>query len=163
MNKLKTDIYLIMKQTGKPIFKTFVKSELISSLSQCYLPLIVLKTCICCLISSKNCLQINILAQIYERGFHSLQTNTLSCEFKHYVFLNQESSIISIGAFFLQREVICYHLIVPRWKTIMMFLFNKHWYIHINIYSFFYQKTISKIYISRLACLIFRYVFKDLI
>lgn len=136
MNKLKTDIYLIMKQTGKRIFKTFVKSELISSLSQCYLPLIVLKTCICCLISSKNCLQINILAQIYERGFHSLQTNTLSCEFKHYVFLNQESSIISIGAFFLQREVICYHLIVPRWKTIMMFLFNKHWYIHINIYSF---------------------------
>lgn len=68
---------------------------------KCYLPLIVLKSRICCLNSLKNCLQINILAQIYERGFHSLQTNNLSCVFKHYVFLNQENSIISIVFFFL--------------------------------------------------------------
>lgn len=75
-------------------------SFFVDNCCKCYSPLIGTKSRICCLISLKNCLQINILAQIYERGFHSLQTNNLSCGFKHYVFLNQENSIISI-VFFL--------------------------------------------------------------
>lgn len=90
---------------------------------KCYLPLIVLKSRICCLNSLKNCLQINILAQIYERGFHSLLLWVQAlCIFKPRKFNN-------IHCFFScsKKWYDLIILIVAGWKTIRTFLFKSHW------------------------------------